>query len=310
MPKEDLIWQDPIPTANYETIDENDIEVLKEKILASNLGVSKLVSLAWASASSYRDSDKRGGANGARIRFAPQKNWESNSDLDLDNSLKILENIQNEFNSNNTSKKVSLADLIVLAGTVGVQKAVKEAGFDIKVPFIAGRCEAKEEQTYVETFEYLEPMADAFRNYEKTAYTLSAEELLIDKAQLLTLTIPEMTVLIGGMRVLGTNHNNTNLGVFTSNVGVLSNDFFVNLLDMNTVWKETSKEEKEFEGKDRITGNLKYKASRVDLVFGSNSQLRAIAEVYAQDDSKEKFVQDFVNAWTKVMNLDRFDLKK
>ena len=310
VPKEDLIWQDPIPTANYETIDENDIEVLKEKILASNLGVSKLVSLAWASASSYRDSDKRGGANGARIRFAPQKNWESNSDLDLDNSLKILENIQNEFNSNNTSKKVSLADLIVLAGTVGVQKAVKEAGFDIKVPFIAGRCDAKEEQTDIESFEYLEPMADAFRNYEKTAYTLSAEELLIDKAQLLTLTIPEMTVLIGGMRVLGTNHNNTNLGVFTSNVGVLSNDFFVNLLDMNTVWKETSKEEKEFEGKDRITGNLKYKASRVDLVFGSNSQLRAVAEVYAQDDSKEKFVQDFVNAWTKVMNLDRFDLRK
>lgn len=310
VPKEDLIWQDPIPVANYETIESNDIEILKEKISASNLSVSKLVSLAWASASTYRDSDKRGGANGARIRFAPQRNWESNSDLDLDNSLKILENIQKEFNSNNTNKKVSLADLIVLAGTVGLQKAVKETGFDIKVPFVAGRCDALEEQTDVESFEYLEPMADAFRNYEKTAYTLSAEELLIDKAQLLTLTIPEMTVLIGGMRVLGANYNNTNLGVFTSNVGVLSNDFFVNLLDMGTVWEATSKAETIFEGKDRATKTLKYKASRVDLVFGSNSQLRAIAEVYAQEDSKEKFVQDFVNAWTKVMNLDRFDLKK
>ena len=310
VPKEDLIWQDPIPVANYETIESNDIEILKEKISASNLSVSKLVSLAWASASTYRDSDKRGGANGARIRFAPQRNWESNSDLDLDNSLKILENIQKEFNSNNTNKKVSLADLIVLAGTVGLQKAVKETGFDIKVPFVAGRCDALEEQTDVESFEYLEPMADAFRNYEKTAYTLSAEELLIDKAQLLTLTIPEMTVLIGGMRVLGANYNNTNLGVFTSNVGVLSNDFFVNLLDMGTVWQATSKAETIFEGKDRTTKALKYKASRVDLVFGSNSQLRAIAEVYAQEDSKEKFVQDFVNAWTKVMNLDRFDLKK
>ena len=310
VPKEDLIWQDPIPVANYETIESNDIEILKEKISASNLSVSKLVSLAWASASTYRDSDKRGGANGARIRFAPQRNWESNSDLDLDNSLKILENIKKEFNSNNTNKKVSLADLIVLAGTVGLQKAVKETGFDIKVPFVAGRCDALEEQTDVESFEYLEPMADAFRNYEKTAYTLSAEELLIDKAQLLTLTIPEMTVLIGGMRVLGANYNNTNLGVFTSNVGVLSNDFFVNLLDMGTVWEATSKAETIFEGKDRATKTLKYKASRVDLVFGSNSQLRAIAEVYAQEDSKEKFVQDFVNAWTKVMNLDRFDLKK
>ncbi len=310
VPKEDLIWQDPIPVATYETIDENDIETLKEKISASILSVSKLVSLAWASASSYRDSDKRGGANGARIRFAPQKNWESNSDLDLTNTLKILENIQNEFNSNNTNKKVSLADLIVLAGTVGVQKAVKDAGFDIKVPFIAGRCDAKEEQTDVESFNYLEPIADGFRNFEKSKYTFKAEELLIDKAQLLTLTIPEMTALIGGMRVLGANHNNTTLGVFTSNVGVLTNDFFVNLLDMGTVWNPTSKDENEFEGKERITGNLKYKASRVDLVFGSNSQLRAIAEVYAQEDSKEKFVKDFVKAWTKVMNLDRFDLKK
>ena len=310
VPKEDLIWQDPIPVATYETIDENDIKALKEKILSSNIGVSKLVSLAWASASTYRDSDKRGGANGARIRFAPQRNWESNSSLDLTNSLKVLEDIQNEFNSNNSNKKVSIADLIVLGGSAAVQKACKDAGFDIDVPFVAGRCDALEEQTDIESFGYLEPMADAFRNYQKSKYTVSAEELLIDKAQLLTLTIPEMTVLIGGMRVLGTNHNETNLGVFTSNIGVLSNDFFVNLLDMSTVWNATSKLEDSFEGRDRKTNDIKWHASRVDLVFGSNSQLRAIAEVYAQDDSKEKFVQDFVKAWTKVMNLDRFDVKK
>lgn len=310
VPKEDLIWQDPIPTSSYETIDENDIKVLKEKLLNSNLGVSKLISLAWASASTYRDSDKRGGANGARIALAPQKDWQSNSYLNLDESLKVLENIKNEFNSNNSTKKASLADLIVLGGTAALEKAVIDSGFNVKVPFSAGRCDATQEQTDVESFEYLEPMADGFRNYEKTAYTVSAEELLIDKAQLLTLTIPEMTVLVGGMRVLGANYENSNLGVFTSNVGVLSNDFFVNLLDMGTVWEATSKTETIFEGKDRKTGNLKYRASRVDLLFGSNSQLRAVAEVYAQEDSKEKFVQDFVNAWTKVMNLDRFDLNK
>ena len=310
IPKEDLIWQDPIPQANYEMIDEKDVKTLKEKILASSLGVSKLVSLAWASASTYRDSDKRGGANGARIALAPQKDWESNSFLDLDETLKVLKDIQKEFNFNNFTKKVSIADLIVLGGCAAIEKASLDAGFNIKVPFSAGRCDAIQEQTDIESFNYLEPMADGFINYEKTAYTLSAEELLIDKAQLLTLTIPEMTVLVGGIRVLGANYANSNLGVFTSNVGVLTNDFFVNLLDMGTVWKETSKEENEFEGKDRISGNLKYKASRVDLVFGSNSQLRAVAEVYAQDDSKEKFVQDFIKAWTKVMNLDRFDLKK
>ena len=310
IPNEDLIWQDPIPTLNYEKIDENDINTLKEKIVASNLGVSKLVSLAWASASTYRDSDKRGGANGARIRFAPQKNWESNRYLNLDDTLKVFENIQKEFNSSDSNKKVSLADLIVLGGCAAIEKASIDAGFNIKVPFNAGRCDALEELTDIQSFGHLEPIADGFRNYEKSAYTISAEELLIDKAQLLTLTIPEMTVLVGGMRALGANYENSKIGVFTSNVGTLNNDFFVNLLDMQIVWKEISKEEKEFEGKDRKTGNLKYKASRVDLVFGSNSQLRAVAEVYAQDDAKEKFVLDFVNAWTKVMNLDRFDLKK
>uniref|UniRef100_UPI0040472BC1 catalase/peroxidase HPI n=1 Tax=Aliarcobacter sp. TaxID=2321116 RepID=UPI0040472BC1 len=309
VPNEELIWQDPIPVANYEMIDENDIKTLKEKLLASSLGVSKLVSLAWASASTYRDSDKRGGANGARIALEPQKNWESNSSLDLNESLKVLETIKEEFNSSNSTKKVSLADLIVLGGTAAVQKAAYDAGFNLEVPFIAGRCDATQEQTDVESFGYLEPMADGFRNYQKTKYTVSTEELLIDKAQLLTLTIPEMTALVGGMRVIGANHENSNLGVFTSNVGVLSNDFFVNLLDMNTVWYPTTPEEDSFVGKDRQSGSIKYSASRVDLLFGSNSQLRAVAEVYAQEDSKEKFVKDFVNAWTKVMNLDRFDVK-
>lgn len=310
IPKEDLIWQDPIPAINYEIIDEKDIEILKEKLLSSSLGVSKLVSLAWASASTYRDSDKRGGANGARIALEPQRSWESNSYLNLDESLKILETIKNEFNSSNSNKKVSLADLIVLGGCAAVEKAAKDAGFSIKVPFTAGRADATQEQTDVESFGYLEPMADGFRNYQKTKYTLSTEELLIDKAQLLTLTIPEMTALVGGMRVLGANYANSDLGVFTSNVGVLSNDFFVNLLDMKTAWYPTTQEEDSFVGKDRQNGSMKYSASRVDLLFGSNSQLRAVAEVYAQEDSKEKFVQDFINAWTKVMNLDRFDIQK
>ncbi|CAM3889291.1 catalase/peroxidase HPI [Arcobacter cloacae] len=310
VPNEELIWQDPIPAVNYEMIDENDIKTLKDKLLASSLGVSKLVSLAWASASTYRDSDKRGGANGARIALEPQRSWESNSSLDLDESLKVLETIKDEFNSSNSSKKVSLADLIVLGGTAAVQKAAFDVGFEIEVPFTAGRADATQELTDVESFGYLEPMADGFRNYQKTKYTVSTEELLIDKAQLLTLTIPEMTALVGGMRVLGTNHENSNLGVFTSNIGILSNDFFVNLLDMNNVWYPTTPSEDSFVGKDRQSGSIKYSASRVDLLFGSNSQLRAVAEVYAQEDSKEKFVKDFVNAWTKVMNLDRFDLKK
>lgn len=310
IPKEDLIWQDPIPAVNYEIIDKKDIEILKEKLLSSSLGVSKLVSLAWASASTYRDSDKRGGANGARIALEPQRSWESNSYLNLDESLKILETIKEEFNSSNSNKKVSLADLIVLGGCAAVEKAAKDAGFNIKVPFTAGRADATQEQTDVESFGYLEPMADGFRNYQKTKYTLSTEELLIDKAQLLALTIPEMTALVGGMRVLGANYTNSNLGVFTSNVGVLSNDFFVNLLDMKTAWYPTTQEEDSFVGKDRQSGSMKYSASRVDLLFGSNSQLRAVAEVYAQEDSKEKFVQDFINAWTKVMNLDRFDIQK
>ncbi|MDD2291249.1 MAG: catalase/peroxidase HPI [Aliarcobacter sp.] len=311
IPKEDLIWQDPIPTADYKMIDEEDIKILNEKILASDLSISKLVSLAWASASTYRDSDKRGGANGARIALAPQKDWESNSFLQLDTTLKIFENIKNEFDSNNNQgKKVSIADLIVLGGNAAIEKAALNAGFNINVPFNAGRCDASAEQTDVDSFNHLEPIADGFRNYQKNKYTVSAEELLIDKAQLLTLTIPEMTVLVGGMRVLGANYDNSKLGVFTNNVGVLSNDFFVNLLDMQTIWKETSEQQDSFEGKDRTTQTLKYTASRVDLVFGSNSQLRAVAEVYAQEDSKEKFVQDFVNAWTKVMNLDRFDIIK
>lgn len=310
IPKEDLIWQDPIPAINYEIIDEKDIEILKEKLLSSSLGVSKLVSLAWASASTYRDSDKRGGANGARIALEPQRSWESNSYLNLDESLKILETIKGEFNSSNSNKKVSLADLIVLGGCAAVEKAAKDAGFNIKVPFTVGRADATQEQTDVESFGYLEPMADGFRNYQKTKYTLSTEELLIDKAQLLTLTIPEMTALVGGMRVLGANYANSDLGVFTSNVGVLSNDFFVNLLDMKTAWYPTTQEGDSFVGKDRQSGSMKYSASRVDLLFGSNSQLRAVAEVYAQEDSKEKFVQDFINTWTKVMNLDRFDIKK
>ena len=303
VPKEELIWQDVVPTLDYELIDENDIEKLKEIILSSGLSISQLVTTAWASASTYRDSDKRGGANGARIRLAPQKDWEVNQGTDI--VIKKLEEIQKEFN-----KKVSIADLIVLGGCAAVEKAVKDAGFSKKVPFSAGRTDATQEQTHIESFSHLEPIADGFRNYSKAKYTLSTEELLIDKAQLLSLTIPEMIVLVGGMRVLGANYTNTNLGVFTSNVGVLSNDFFVNLLDMKTAWYPTTPEEDSFVGKDRQSGSMKYSASRVDLLFGSNSQLRAVAEIYAQEDSKEKFVQDFINAWTKVMNLDRFDIKK
>ena len=308
VPEEELIWQDPIPKADYEQIDVNDVKNLKDRIINSNLGVSTLASLAWASASTYRDSDKRGGANGARIRLAPQKDWESNSYLNLNQTIKVLEDIQKEFNDANSNKKVSIADLIVLGGNVAIQKAASDVGVDIEVPFIAGRTDSTQEQTDVESFQYLEPIADGFRNYEKSKYTFSAEELLVDKAQLLTLSIPEMTVLIGGMRALGANYNYSKIGVFTQNVGTLNNDFFKNLLDMNITWSPTSKEETLFDSKDRKTGEIRYQASRVDLVFGSNSQLRAVAEVYAQEDAKEKFVKDFVSAWTKVMNLDRFDV--
>ncbi|MBD2757030.1 catalase/peroxidase HPI [Spirosoma validum] len=306
VPEEVLIWQDPIPTVDHELIDENDAAGLKANILASGLTVSELVSTAWASASTFRGSDKRGGANGARIRLAPQKDWVANNPTQLKKVLGILESIQEEFQAN--GKKVSLADLIVLAGCAGVEKAAKEAGFAITVPFTPGRMDASQEQTDVESFAVLEPVADGFRNYLKTKFTVSTEELLIDKAQLLTLTAPELTVLIGGMRALNANFDGSTLGIFTDRPGVLTNDFFVNLLDMNTSWKATADHKEVFDGRDRATGDLKWTATRSDLVFGSNSELRAVAEVYASSDANEKFVKDFVAAWNKVMNLDRFEL--
>jgi len=305
VPKEELIWQDVVPARDYEMIEDFDVESLKQKILESGLGVSSLVKTAWASASTYRDSDKRGGANGARIRLAPQKDWEANQGCS--EVIAKLETIKEEFDRRG-AKKVSLADLIVLGGVVAIEKASKDAGFEVNVPFLVGRTDASQEQTFAPSFEHLEPIADGFRNYQKTKYAVSGEELLIDKAQLLGLTAPQMTVVIGGMRALGANFDDSKKGVFTDKVGVLSNDFFVNLLDMGTEWKSVGEEEEEFEGYDKKTGSLKYKASRVDLLFGSNSQLRAIAEVYAQEDCKEKFINDFVVAWNKVMNADRFDL--
>ena len=309
VPGEELIWQDPIPAVDHELVDEKDIEVLKRKILGSGLSVSKLVSTAWASASTFRGSDKRGGANGARIRLAPQKDWEVNNPSQLVEVLKTLEGIQKDFNSSQSgNKRVSLADLIVLAGCTGIEKAARDAGNDVKVPFIPGRTDASQEQTDVDSFVFMEPVADGFRNYRKSKYSVSAEQLLVDRTQLLTLTAPEMTVLIGGMRVLSTNFDHSKHGVFTSRPEVLTNDFFVNLLDLGITWKATSESEELFEGHDRKTGDLKWTGTRVDLIFGSNSELRALAEVYASDDAKEKFVQDFVAAWTKVMNLDRFDL--
>ncbi|KPK29185.1 MAG: hydroperoxidase [Nitrospira bacterium SG8_3] len=309
VPEEELIWQDPIPAVDHELIDAKDIADLKGKILASGLSVSQLVSTAWASASTFRGSDKRGGANGARIRLAPQKDWKVNQPAQLKTVLKTLEGIQKEFNSAQTGgKKVSLADLIVLGGCAGVEKAAKNAGHDVTVPFSPGRMDALQEQTDVESFSVLEPEADGFRNYLKTKYTISAEEMLVDRAQLLTLTAPEMTVLVGGMRVLNANFGQSQHGVFTKRPETLTNDFFVNLLDMGTTWKATSEDEDVFEGRDRSTGKLKWTGTRVDLVFGSNSRLRAIAEVYGCEDSQDKFVQDFVAAWNKVMNLDRFDL--
>jgi catalase-peroxidase len=308
VPAEELIWQDPIPAVKYKLIDDKDIDALKGKILSSGLTVSQLVSTAWASASTFRGSDKRGGANGARIRLAPQKDWKVNNPAQLSNVLKTLEEIQKEFNSAQSDKQISLADLIVLAGSAGIEKAAKNAGHNVTVPFTAGRADATAEQTDVEAFEVLEPIADGFRNYLKGKYTIPAEALLIDKSQLLTLTAPEMTVLIGGMRVLNTNFDQSKHGVFTKNPESLTNDFFVNLLDMSTVWNATSDEQNEFEARDRKTGKVKWTGTRVDLIFGSNSELRAIAEVYGCEDSKEKFVKDFVAAWTKVMNADRFDI--
>jgi catalase-peroxidase len=309
VPTEELIWQDPIPAVNHKLIDTQDIASLKDKVLASGLSVSELVSTAWASASTFRGSDKRGGANGARIRLAPQKDWEVNQPAQLAKVIKTLEGIQSAFNkAASDGKKVSLADLIVLAGCAGVEQAAKNAGHQITVPFTAARMDALQEQTDVASFAVLEPVADGFRNYQKTRYAVSAEELLVDKAQLLTLTAPEMTVLVGGMRVLNASFGKSPHGVFTKRPETLTNDFFVNLLDMSTTWSATLEDKDVFEGRDRATGKLKWTGTRVDLIFGSNSQLRALAEVYACQDSSEKFAHDFVAAWNKVMNLDRFDL--
>ncbi len=311
VPAEELIWQDPIPAVNHKLIDKKDIASLKRKILASGLSVSELVSTAWASASTFRGSDKRGGANGARIRLAPQKDWEVNQPAQLAKALKTLEGIQNAFNSTQSGgKKVSLADLIVLAGCAGVEQAARNLGYKVTVPFTPGRMDASQNQTDVESFAVLEPVADGFRNYLKTKFSVSAEELLVDRAQLLTLTAPEMTVLVGGMRVLNANFGQTQHGVFTKRPEALTNDFFVNLLDMGTTWKAISEAQDVFEGRDRKTGKLKWTATRVDLIFGSNSQLRALAEVYGCEDSQEKFLHDFITVWNKVMNLDRFDLAR
>lgn len=309
VPKEELLWQDPIPVLNHQLINEADIIELKTKLLNSGLTISQLVSTAWASASTFRGSDKRGGANGARIALAPQNNWAVNNPAQLDTVLTKLKTIQSEFNTTQSGdKKVSLADLIVLAGAAGIEKASLNGGCQITVPFIPGRMDGTQEQTDVESFGVLEPIADGFRNYQKGKLSISTEELLLDKAQLMTLTAPELTVLIGGLRVLKTNFDQSNHGVFTKKNDVLSNDFFVNLLDMNIVWKPINEDQLEFEGRDRKTNNLVWTGTRADLVFGSNSELRAIAEVYASSDATEKFIKDFVATWNKVMNLDRFDL--
>ncbi|KAB0667394.1 catalase/peroxidase HPI [Oryzomonas japonica] len=309
VPKEDLLWQDPVPPVTHPLIDERDIASLKGKILASGLSVSQLVSTAWASAATFRGSDRRGGANGARIRLAPQKDWEVNQPAQLETVLQTLEGIQQEFNgAQSGGKRVSLADVIVLGGCAGIEQAARNAGHEVTVPFTPGRTDAAQEQTDVAAFAVLEPIADGFRNYLKTAYTVSAEELLVDRAQLLTLTAPEMTVLLGGMRVLDANVGQSRHGVFTERPGALTNDFFVNLLDMRTAWQAAPEADGVFEGRDRTSGERKWTGTRVDLVFGSNSQLRALAEVYGCEDSQEKFLHDFVAAWNKVMNLDRFDL--
>lgn len=310
VPQEDLIWQDPVPSVDHELIDSKDISDLKKRILDTGLSVSELVSTAWASASTYRDSDKRGGANGARIRLAPQNNWEVNKPNQLKKVLDKLEGIQETFNgSQSGNKKVSLADLIVLGGCAGIERAAKEAGYVVTVPFTPGRTDAAQEQTDVESFSILEPSADGFRNYQQEMHQVAAEEMLVDRSQLMTLTAPEMTALVGGMRVLDTNFDGSSHGVFTKKPGVLTNDFFVNLLDMGTSWKAADDSDKVFEGRDRKTGEVKWTGTRVDLIFGSNSELRAISEVYGCSDAQEKFVHDFVAAWDKVMNLDRFELK-
>ena len=309
VPAEILIWQDPIPAVNYKLVDASDVEALKAKVLASGLTVSELVSAAWASASTFRGSDKRGGANGARIRLAPQKYWAANNPAQLSKVLDALETIQKEFNTSATGgKQVSIADLIVLAGAAAIEKAAKDGGVTIKVPFTAGRADASQEETDIASFAVLEPIADGFRNYIKPRTLVSAEEMLIDKAQLLTLTAPEMTVLFGGMRTLNTNFDQSHHGVFTTTPGVLTNDYFVNLIDYNNAWSATDHSQNAFQGVDRKTGAVKFTGTRVDLIFGSNSELRALAEVYASDDAKTKFVHDFVAAWNKVMELDRFDL--
>jgi len=309
VPAEVLIWQDPIPAVNHPLVDAVDVELLKSKVLASGLTVAELVSTAWASASTYRGSDKRGGANGARVRLAPQKYWEVNNPSQLGKVLDALEGIQKEFNAaQNSGKQISLADLIVLAGCAGVEQAAKNAGKSVKIPFTPGRADASQDETDVESFKVLEPHADGFRNYSKSHFASITEEVLIDKAQLLTLTAPELTVLVGGMRVMGANYDHSKHGVFTNTPGALTNDFFTNLIDFSTTWKASESNKNVFEGRDRATGELKWTGSRVDLIFGSNSELRAIAEVYACEDASDKFVHDFVAAWNKVMNLDRFDL--
>lgn len=310
VPQEELLWQDPIPEVNHALITESDVAALKTKVLESGLSVSELVSTAWASASTFRGTDKRGGANGARIRLAPQKYWQVNNPAQLQKVLDKVENIQKEYNHVQADgKKVSLADLIVLAGNAGIEKAAKDAGHAVTVPFRPGRMDASQEQTDVESFGYLEPAADGFRNYRKTKAPVSTEELLIDKAHLLTLTAPELTVLLGGMRVLNTNFDGSKHGVFTSRPGQLTNDFFINLLDMNTSWKAVDGTKEVYEGRDRVSNEIKWTGTRSDLVFGSNSELRAVAEVYGSADAQDKFVRDFVAVWNKVMNLDRFDLK-
>lgn len=308
IPSEEFLWQDPIPALNHKVVNDKDIAELKASILKSGLTTEELVSTAWASASTYRHSDRKGGANGARIRLAPQRNWEVNNPEQLNKVLTKLEVIQKDFNAKSVNKPISMADLIVLGGSAAIEEAAKKAGYPIKVPFTPGRMDATQEQTDPASIAVLEPMADGFRNYYKTKYTLSTEELLVDKAQLLTLTAPEMTVLVGGMRALNANYNHSKHGIFTAQPGVLTNDFFVNLLDMNNEWKATSDTKEEFEVRDRATGNVKWTATRADLIFGSNSELRALAEVYGSADAKEKFVKDFVAAWTKVMNLDRFEV--
>ena len=309
VPAEDLIWQDPLPAVTHPLIDAGQIESLKADILATGLPVSALVSSAWASASTFRGSDMRGGANGARVRLAPQKDWAVNNPAQLAQVISALEGVQQSFNQVNAGgAQVSLADLIVLGGAAAIEKAAKEAGFKVTVPFTPGRTDASQKQTDVASFEVLEPIADGFRNYQKALFSVSAEELLVDKAQLLTLTAPEMTVLIAGMRVLNTNYDQSQHGVFTKKPGVLTNDFFVNLLDINTTWKSISSDDQLFEGRDRKTGMVKWTGTRVDLIIGSNSELRAVAEVYASADGQEAFIHKFIATWNKVMNLDRFDL--